>query len=123
MPLATLVDAPEFALGALRVRSLAVPSRGSVELATWRVDLPAGSTSGAHSISNEQVVVVGSGSITALIGDDVLVAGPGDALALPTDTVLELRNDGDGPADAIVISPAGFTATAGGHTFTPRWAL
>ena len=123
MPLASLHSSPEFKLGALRVRSLAVPSRGTKELATWRVDLPAGSVSGSHSIDKEQVILIESGSVTAIIGDEAIVAGPGDALILPVNTPLEMRNDGAQPAAAIVISTIGFKATAGGQTFAPPWSL
>ena len=121
--LATLAGAPTFELGTLRIHPLAVPSRGSVEITTWRVDLPAGGASGPHSVDREQIIIVGSGRVTAHIAGTATTAGPGDALILPTDTVLELRNDSDRPADAIVISPVGFLASAGGHTFAPPWSL
>ncbi|UFS60595.1 cupin domain-containing protein [Subtercola endophyticus] len=123
MPLATLNDAPEFHLGNLRIRSLAVPSRGSVELSTWFVDLPPNSSSGAHSLSHEQIVVVGSGQVWGTVGDKTVVAAAGDAIILTPGVLIELGNDSDAPAQAIVISPVGFTATAGGHTFSPPWSL
>lgn len=123
MPIATLADAPEFTLGALRIRALAVPSRGSRELSAWRVDLPPHSASGPHSLNREQIIVVEEGAVTAAIGNELLTAGPGDALILPVDTVLELRNAADRASTATVISPAGFQATAGSMTFAPPWSL
>jgi len=122
MRIATLADAPVFELGALRLRPLAVPSRGSRELAVWRVDLPAGGTSGPHALDHEQVIVIGTGSVTAYIEGRRTTAGPGDALILPINTVLELRNDSGDAASATVISPVGFQATASGHTFAPPWS-
>lgn len=47
----------------------------------------------------------------------------GDALILSVDTVVELRNETDDPASAVVISPVGFAATAAGRTFAPPWSL
>ncbi|RFA10293.1 hypothetical protein B7R54_14550 [Subtercola boreus] len=123
MPLATLTGAPEFQLGSLRIRSLAVPSRGSVELATWFVDLPPNSSSGLHSVSREQIVIVGAGQVWGTIGDKTVVAGVGDAIILTAGVTVELGNDSDSAAQATVISPVGFTATAAGQTFAPPWSL
>ena len=123
MPIATLADAPEFSLGDLRIRSLAVPSRGSRELSSWQVDLPPQTTSGVHSLNREQVIVVNSGSVTATIDGAEFTAGPGDALILPADSVVELRNPTDAGSTALVFSPAGFQATAGNATFAPPWSL
>jgi quercetin dioxygenase-like cupin family protein len=119
--MATLADAPEFTLGSLRI--LAVPSRGSHELSSWRVDLPPHTTSGPHSLDREQIIVVGTGTVTAAIGDEEFTAGPGDALILPPDTLVDLRNPADTASMATVISPAGFQATAGTATFAPPWSL
>ena len=121
--LATLADAPLFELGALRIHPLAVPSRGSDELCSWRVDLPSGGASGRHSVDREQIIIVGSGSVTAKVNGTSTTAGPGDALILPVNTILELLNETAHPPDAIVISPVGFTASAGGHTVAPPWSL
>jgi quercetin dioxygenase-like cupin family protein len=123
MSVVTLATAAHFELGALKVRSLAVPSRGSRELAVWRVDLPSNSTSGPHSVDHEQVIVVDSGTVTADIGGEIATAQAGDAVILPVDTAVEFRNNSSEPASATVISTAGFTATAGGHTFAPPWSL
>lgn len=123
MPLATLADAPQFDLGALRIRPLAVPSRGSRELSCWRVDLPPGNSSGAHTVDKEQLVIVHDGTLTALIGPERLVAGPGDALVLPVDTTVEMRNDSPHATSATVLATVGFKATAGGRTFAPPWSL
>ncbi|MEU6315709.1 cupin domain-containing protein [Streptomyces sp. NPDC047014] len=42
---------------------LAAPSRGSAELSTWEVDMPAGATGPEHSASREQVWLLTAGSL------------------------------------------------------------
>jgi len=123
MYLAKLSDAPTLLAGKLSFHPLAVPSRGSKELTVWNVELPAGVGSGPHSLDHEQIVVVGEGVVTLHIEGEQVAAGPGDALILPAATLLELSNAGSLPASAIVISPVGFKASAGGHSFTPPWSL
>jgi len=123
MPIAQLTDAPHFEAGAIHFRPLAVPSRGSAELATWRAELPAGASSGVHSLDHEQLMVVSEGAVTLHTGATAVTAHAGDVLILPPDTEVELRNETSSPASATVVSPVGFLATAGGHTFAPPWSL
>ena len=123
MPIATLANAPEFKPGALHIRALAVPSRGTHELACWRVDLSPGAGSGVHSLDREQLIVVQSGAVSATVGTEQLVATAGDTLVLPAHTAVEMRNDGTEPAVALVVSAAGFKASVGSQSFQPPWSL
>ncbi|SEP73837.1 hypothetical protein SAMN04488000_10193 [Lentzea albida] len=50
--------------GGFEFRSLAVPSRGSAEIALWTVDVPEGGDGTPHRASKEEVFYVLSGSVT-----------------------------------------------------------
>lgn len=123
MPVATLSDAPEFTLGDALFRLLAVPSRGSSELTVWALDLAPGMSGAAHSLDREEVLVIHSGRISATIGTQEVQAGPGDALIVPPDTSLSLRNATAEPVRATAITSAGIRATLGDKTISPPWSL
>lgn len=123
MPVATLSGAPEFALDDAVFRPLAVPSRGSTELAVWALELAPGMTSAVHVLDREEVFVIHSGRISATVGDDDVRAGSGDAVIVPPHTPLVLRNPGQLPVRATVITSAGIQATLGDRTFAPPWSL
>lgn len=123
MPVATLADAPEFTLGDAVFRSLAVPSRGSTQYAIWALELAPGMSGDAHSLDCEEVLVIHSGRISATIGTHDVQAGPGDAVIVPPQTSLVLRNATAEPVRATAITTAGFRATLGGKTIIPPWSL
>jgi len=123
MPVATLADAPEFTFGGAVFRSLAVPSRGSNALAIWALELVPGMIGEAHSLDCEEVLVIHSGRISAMIGPDEVDAGPGDAVIVPARMSFTLRNSSAEPVHATAITSAGFLATLGGKTMTPPWSL
>lgn len=123
MTVATLSDAPEYALGDAVFRSLAVPSRGSTELAVWALDLAPGMNGDAHSLDREEVLVINSGRMSATIGVRDVEAGPGDAIIVPPHTSLALRNAGAEPVRATAITSAGMRATLGDRTITPPWSI
>lgn len=61
-----------------------------------------------HSREDEYSYVL-EGRVGALLGDDVLVGGPGDLIFKPRDQWHTFWNDGDEPARILeIISPAGF---------------
>jgi mannose-6-phosphate isomerase-like protein (cupin superfamily) len=122
MPVATAAASATYERDGFAFHPLAVPSRGSAELAIWTLDVPAGAESEPHSMDREEVFVTTSGRLTATIDGVQLAAGPGDALIVPAHAVLRLRNPGGRPARATVITSAGMTATVGGAAFTPPWA-
>ena len=123
MPVATLSDAPEFALGDAVFRSLAVPSRGSTQFAIWALELAPGMSGDAHSLDCEEVLVIHSGRISATIGTQDIQAGPGDAVIVPPQTLFVLRNATSEPVHATAITSAGFRATLGDTTMIPPWSL
>ena len=123
MPLSTLADAPRFARDGFTFRPLAVPSRGSTELAVWALELEPGATSETHSMDREEVFVVVGGAVSATVADREVSAGPGDAIIVPPHATLQIRNDSaEHPARLTVATSVGMQALVGGAAFTPPWA-
>ncbi|HEX7302930.1 cupin domain-containing protein [Lentzea sp.] len=110
-------SAATHSFGGFEFRSLAVPSRGSSEIALWTVDVPEGGDGTPHRASKEEVFYVLSGSVT-IQGQ---TAGAGDAIVVPPDTELSLTG---GPARVLVATSVGIEGTlADGSTITPPWSL
>ncbi|MBG0827054.1 cupin domain-containing protein [Planomonospora sp. ID67723] len=123
MTTATLADAPVFELDGFTFRPLAVPSRGSAELAVWSIELAPGSSSQEHTVDREEVFVARSGRIEGVIGGVDHVIEAGDAMILPPHTAFSLRNaSATEPATATVCTSAGIKATLDGQTILPPWA-
>ncbi|MER7989368.1 cupin domain-containing protein [Streptomyces noursei] len=122
MPLTPLADAPTFERDGFTFRPLAVPSRGSTELAIWALDLAPGVHSETHSMDREEVFVVIEGKVSATIAGEDVHAEAGDALIVPAHATLQLRNGCPRhPAKLTAVTSAGMQATAGGATFAPPW--
>ncbi|MDX6760157.1 MULTISPECIES: cupin domain-containing protein [Streptomyces] len=64
---------------------LAAPSRGSSELSTWQVDMPAGATGPEHSVSREQVWTLTAGSLEVTSDGRTQKVTTGQTLVLPAD--------------------------------------
>jgi quercetin dioxygenase-like cupin family protein len=122
MPLATLADAPTIAHEGLVARPLAVPSRGSTELAIWKLELSPGLAGEPHTVDREEVFVLQQGSLSATVGDDKHELVPGDALIVPPGVMFNLANNGEENAVVTVCSSAGVTASLNGVTIAPPWA-
>jgi mannose-6-phosphate isomerase-like protein (cupin superfamily) len=124
MTVATRADAPHFEVDAYSFHPLAVPSRGSKELAIWALSAGPGAFSPAHHHDREVVFVVNSGRMAATIGGADVAAGPGDAIIVPAQATFELRNASDTePASLTVTTTVGMQATMGGNTFPPPWSV
>jgi quercetin dioxygenase-like cupin family protein len=122
-PLSTLADAPHFARDGFTFRPLAVPSRGSTELAVWALDVEPGAGSETHSMDREEVFVVVSGAVSATVAGHEVSAGPGDAIIVPPHATLRIGNgSAEHPARLTVATSAGMRALVGGASFTPPWA-
>lgn len=76
MPLATLADAPTFSREAFTFRPLAVPSRGSSELAVWALEVAPGAVSEPHSLDREEVFVLHAGALAATVGGERHLLSP-----------------------------------------------
>ncbi|MDQ0377104.1 cupin domain-containing protein [Amycolatopsis thermophila] len=102
-------------------RPLAVPSRGSAELAVWLLELEPGLVGEEHSVSREEVFVLQSGVLELTLGGEVYRLTSGDAMIVPPDTPFRLDNPGAEPARATVCTSAGMVGTVGGATIVPPW--
>ncbi|WP_411129243.1 cupin domain-containing protein [Streptomyces sp. x-19] len=123
MPLSTLAGAPVFDRDGFTFRPLAVPSRGSTELAIWSLELAPGAQSEPHQMDREEVFVVLDGEVSASLAGEEVLAGPGDAIIVPAHATLRLRNaSAQAPATVTAVTSAGMKATVGGATFPPPWA-
>ena len=105
--------------GGFEFRSLAVPSRGSTEIALWTVDVPEGGDGTPHRASKEEVFYVLSGSVT-IQGQ---TASAGDAIVVPPAVSFALAAAGEEPLRAICCLPVGGQGRLGDDApFTPPWA-
>ncbi len=123
MPVSTLADAEVFARDGFTFRPLAVPSRGSAELAIWALRIGPGAVSEVHSMDREEVFVVVRGKVSATVGGEEVSAGDGDAIIVPAGSALRIRNAcPENPAELTAVTSVGMKATVGGATFPPPWA-
>jgi quercetin dioxygenase-like cupin family protein len=105
-----------------RFLSYASPSRGSAELCTWQVEIPARSESVPHRISRAEVFHVLSGTLRVTVDGVCDAASEGDVIVVPAGSMLRIDNAGDGPATAWVTTSAGLGAVLpGGEWLTPPW--
>lgn len=122
MPVITYADAPTIGIPGITARPMAVPSRGSTELAIWFLTVDPGTAGEPHTVSREEVFVLRSGRATAHLDGAETPLSPGDALVVPPDTPFALRNAGTESAEFLVCTSAGVTATLNGRTVHPGWA-
>ncbi len=123
MPVIPAPTAPTHELGSTRFTSLATPSRGSTESSVWQVEIAPGTPATPHSLTHEEVFVVLAGRATVRLGDEVSMAGPGDAIAVPADVRFEIAPVGDDELRMLCCMPVGGQAcTDDGAVFTPPWA-
>src|SRR5689334_12733468 len=101
MPRTRHDEAPEQQLHGFTFRSLARSDQGSTELAVWQVLAPPQAASPAHSMSHEEIFVVQCGRFVAVVGDEQVEIGPGDALTVPAGTHFQLTNPFDEPAELL----------------------
>jgi mannose-6-phosphate isomerase-like protein (cupin superfamily) len=124
--MATLITAeaaPRFGQDGFALVGLAAPSRGCSTVSAWRLHAEPGAVSPVHRLTSDEVFVVVRGALEATIGDRVLTARPGDALAIPPGLEFSLANRGDEPCEAVACMAAGGQARIGdGAPFTPPWA-
>ncbi|MDH6128101.1 cupin domain-containing protein [Kitasatospora sp. GP82] len=123
MPLSTIADAAAFARDGFTFRPLAVPSRGSAELAIWALEIAPDAASEIHSMDREEVFVVVNGKVSATVGGVEVTAQDGDAIIVPANTPLQIRNAcPENPATLTAATSVGMKATVGDATFPPPWA-
>ncbi|GAA3079154.1 cupin domain-containing protein [Streptosporangium carneum] len=123
MTVANLADAPVFDNGGMTVRSLAVPSRGSAELAVWSFEMAPGTVGKEHTVDREEVFVANSGRMVGTLDGVEHVIEAGDALIVAPGVPFSIRNDSPTErATGTACASAGIRATLGGQIILPPWA-
>lgn len=124
MPITRAAESPTFHVPGFRFIGYTAPSRGAAELSTWRLEVEPGARSVAHWIDHEEVFILLEGTITATVAGETAKLTAGDSLAVPAQSLLQLANQSDTSAYAIVCLPAGARATDvdGNEIGTPPWA-
>lgn len=123
MPVSTLADAKTITFHGLTAHPIAVPSRGSTELAVWHLEITPGSRGEAHTVDREEVFVVRTGRLRTTLGGEQGEIGPGDALIVPKDVPFAIANEEAESAHVLVCTSAGIRATLNGRTVEPAWSL
>lgn len=132
MPVVRASDATVHDMHGARFNSYAAPSRGTGELCAWRTDLPPGSDGVPHTVSQEEVMLVLSGTLLVTLteghgdpGDGAAVTKgqPGDVFVVPAGATVRVGTPDAEGASAWVTTNAGLKATlADGSTVAPPWA-
>ncbi|WP_113698965.1 cupin domain-containing protein [Nonomuraea lactucae] len=123
MPVISGADAPTFALPHVTATGLAAPSRGATETCAWRFAIAPGMPADSHAVDREEIFVVLSGSLTAIIEGEEHALSAGDALIVPAHTPFGIGNPHDEPAELVAVLPVGGRAIMPGMApFTPPWA-
>jgi quercetin dioxygenase-like cupin family protein len=122
MPVSTLAEAKKIEFHGVTARPMAVPSRGSSELAIWHLEVEPGLRGEEHTVDREEVFVVRTGRLSGTLGGEPCEAGPGDALIVPPGVPFRLRNDEGESAHVLVCTSAGVRATLNGQTIVPPWS-
>jgi mannose-6-phosphate isomerase-like protein (cupin superfamily) len=123
MPVIAAATAPTHELPGTRFTSLATPSRGTADLAVWRLEVAPGTAGAPHELTREEVFVVLEGRAQVQLGGEHLEAGAGDTILVPPGVPFALGNAADVPLHAVVCLPVGGQARmGGGEPFTPPWA-
>ena len=86
--------------------ALAGPSQGGAEISTWRVEIGADSSTPVHIIDKEQVWMLVSGELEAVVDGVTEQVKAGQAVILPAGKVRQLKAVG-GPAEALVAMAVG----------------
>ncbi len=122
MTVISSTTAPTFVEGGTFVTGLASPSRGSSEIAAWRLQLAPGAASPEHTLTREEVFVVLSGHAVASLDGIRHEIGGGDALVVSPGVPFAIANERDAPFEAVACMRCGGLAQVGDETFAPPWA-
>ena len=125
MPHIRAAEAPVFTLHGLDFHGLTAPSRGTLELCTWRLCVAPNYSAGeAHRLNREEVFIGLNGQLEIRVNGVIETLPPGDAITVPAGAQLQIANPSGAEAQALVCIAAGFTAVmADGQVVgTPPWA-
>ena len=102
---------------------LATPSLGSHEVSVIRQRMAPGHANPPHTQTHDEVMVLLSGCLTVVAGEQPTELQAGDALTIPAQTTHSLENRGTDDAEWLIISAAGMQFHGpDGAPMTPDWA-
>ena len=125
MPIILAAQAPQFDLDGFHFLGFTSPSRGATELCTWQLDIDPGAASDTHKLNHEEVFILLRGTLSVVLDEEEIQLNAGDALAVPTNCLLQITNNSYEAARAIVCITVNFKAmhADGREIGTPPWAL
>jgi quercetin dioxygenase-like cupin family protein len=89
------------------VSCLAAPSRGSTELATWKVRMEPDAAGPEHTADAEQVWLLTAGALEFAVDGQTRTATVGEAVILPAGSRRRVHTGAATPAEALVATRAG----------------
>jgi mannose-6-phosphate isomerase-like protein (cupin superfamily) len=123
MPVIPAAEAVVHEMHGTTFAAYAAPSRGSAELCTWRVAIPAETAGVPHTVTREEVLCVTSGSARVTLGDETCDVAVGDVIVVPPGPRFRLST-GEEAFAAWVTTSVGLRASLpDGSTIAPPWSL
>lgn len=118
-------ECPVFEADGFKVIGQTSPSRGSKEVATWRIEASPKAASRIHRLDREETFLVLEGSVEIESEGRSRTISRGDAAVVPAKVFFRLINSTDETAQLVACLPAGATAeTSEGNAIgTPPWAV
>lgn len=105
-----------------RFLSYVAPSRGSRQLCAWRLEVPAGLRGVPHRPSREEVLLLLTGELSAVVDGTRSTLRPGDVLVVPAGAELSVDAGPEGAAAWVTTTPGLQAVLPDGSRFTPPWA-
>lgn len=121
MPIERSADHPTFELGGNLITSYAAPSRGSLETALYRADVPPGGGLPPHHHDHLDVFTMVAGSGTFHLEEEAHEIVAGDATVVPTGVRHYLEAGPDGASIVVAMLPGTKLIRDDGSEFVPEW--
>jgi len=121
MPLETASEHPTFALGTTTITSFAAPSRGALEVALYRADLPPGGALPSHHHDHLDVFTVVAGGGLFHIDDASFELSLGDSVVVPIGAVHHLDAGPQGASIVVGMLAGTKLVRADGSESVPAW--
>jgi quercetin dioxygenase-like cupin family protein len=121
MSIERAADHPTFELGGNLITSYAAPSRGSLEAALYRADVPPGGGLPPHRHDHFDVFTLTDGSGTFHLGDDSFELVTGDSAVVPIGVRHYLEAGPDGASIVVAMLPGTTLIRDDGSELVPEW--
>jgi quercetin dioxygenase-like cupin family protein len=122
MPIFRPTDAVTYEIHGSRFRSFVAPSRGSEQLCSWELTVPAGNKGVAHRPNREEVLLIQSGQLRVTLDGTASDLQAGDVVLVPANTELQIDGGAETATAWVTTTPGLAAATADGNVITPPWA-